>query len=81
MKKKRYLCSVNKIKYIMILNLTDLEIETMLTNEIQENGEYINDAGGWAMSTLETYYSMNPQYDNIVSDNFNRFAIIADRMW
>lgn len=65
----------------MILNLTDSEIETMLTNEIQENGEYINDAGGWAMSTLETYYSMYPHYNEIVSENFHRFFIIADRLW
>lgn len=65
----------------MILNLTDKEIEDMLTHEMEENGEYIEFVGSWALSTLESYYSGTCQYDEIVNDNYDRFYEIAKRMW
>ena len=65
----------------MILNLTELEITEMLNNEMNENGQYIESVGGWAMSTLESEYCLHPQYDAIVAENYQRFASIAQKMW
>lgn len=67
----------------MALNLTDNEIEEMLKQEIQENGEYITSPGSWAMSTLESFYATCSEYDydTIVKDNFDKFADIAEKIW
>lgn len=65
----------------MILNLTDNEIEDMLTHEMEENGKYIEFLGSWVLSTLESYYSGSCQYGEIINDNYDRFYDIAKRMW